>query len=73
MIFCVFSLVPTWSFKAMQVIQKVILSRWFNMAGNLMVLLNAVLMTIEIAIHYDEAFQEAFSRLNIMNCVFGGK
>jgi len=37
------------------------------------VLLNAILMTVEIAIHYEQAFQEVFSRLNIINYVFVGK
>ena len=57
----------------MQMIQKVVLSRYFSLVGVLVVLLNAIMMTVEIAIHYDQAFQGAFSRLNIINYVFVGK
>jgi len=54
-------------------IQRFVLNPNFDRLGVVVVLLNAVLMTVEIAIHYEQAFQEAFSRLNIINYVFVGK
>lgn len=57
----------------MVIVQKIVLHKYFNMVGNIVVLLNAILMTVEIAIHYEEAFQGVFSRLNIMNYVFVGQ
>ena len=57
----------------MKLIQRAVLSRYFNMVGIFVVLLNAILMTIEISIHYEESFQGVFSRLNIMNYIFVGE
>nr|CAB3267179.1 two pore calcium channel protein 2-like [Phallusia mammillata] len=62
--------VPVWNSQCMVLVQRIVLHRYFNMVGNFVVLLNAILMTVEIAIHYEEAFQGVFSRLNIMNYVF---
>ncbi|XP_002122201.2 LOW QUALITY PROTEIN: two pore channel protein 2 [Ciona intestinalis] len=62
--------VPMWRSRHMRLIQRIVMSRYFNLIGNLMVLLNAILMTVEIAIHYEESFQTVFSRLNIMNYIF---
>ncbi|CAK8675643.1 unnamed protein product [Clavelina lepadiformis] len=64
--------VPVWTSKVMKFIQKLVQNRYFDVAGNFVVLLNAILMTVEIAIHYEEAFKGVFSRLNIMNYVFVG-
>uniref|UniRef100_H2YUA3 Ion transport domain-containing protein n=1 Tax=Ciona savignyi TaxID=51511 RepID=H2YUA3_CIOSA len=62
--------IPVWQVKYMQTLQRIVLNRYFNVVGNLVVLLNAILMTVEIAIHYEEDFQAVFSHLNIMNYVF---
>jgi len=65
--------VPVWNSPCLQLIQRFVLHKCFNFIGNVMVVANAILMTVEIAIHYEEAFRTAFSRLNIMNYVFVGK
>ena len=57
----------------MVVLQQVVFGKGFEIAGNLMVLCNAILMTIEIIIHYEADFQHSMSRLNIVNYVFASK
>ena len=66
-------LVPIWNSKTMRMIQRVVLSRPFKYFGVFVVLLNAIMMTVEISIHYEQAFQAVFSDLNIINYVFVGK
>ncbi|XP_039262935.2 two pore channel protein 2-like [Styela clava] len=51
-------------------VQVLVLHPAFNIIGNIMVLLNAILVTVEIAIHYEIAFREVFSRLNVVNYIF---